>query len=57
MKLVVKKRPKREAQAKSKENAKVFRLMRRLDNGDLLLAGFVHRYKKLYGKLRENEMR
>ena len=57
MKLVMKKRPRREVRVKPKDNGKVFRMMRRLDNGDLLLMGFVPRYKKLYGKLRGNEMR
>ena len=54
MKMVLKRRPKVQRKAKQKEKARVFRFLKRLDNGDLLLFGFVPRYKKLYGEIDPN---
>ena len=45
MKLVLKKRPKNRALPARKPNRKVLRFMKRLGNGDLLIVGFVPRYK------------
>ena len=50
MKLVLKSKPKRRPNPSRRKNGKVFRFLKRLDNGDLLLFGFVPRYKKDYGK-------
>ena len=54
MKLVLKGRPKATRQPKRQGKEKVFRLLKRLDNGDLLLFGFVPRYKILYGEMRSS---
>lgn len=51
MKLVLKRRSKASKKVEQKEKERVFRFLKRLDNGDLLLFGFVPKYRKLYGKI------